>query len=148
MPLRDYRPGKPLSPIHWAALYSLAYSIFCLLYSSALLSPQHTCTDRTTTRLIREIVNAKRYHDYRLGKHGVRAMDICGGRPTIKYTRIEIAGMLDRLAAGESMYKIVAGCEGRVSREALTEAIQIVTAGFLETLPTLEPVSCWCWTNS
>lgn len=42
---------------------------------------------------------------------------------------------LDRLAAGESVDTIVAGYQGRVSREAVIEAMQIVTHGFLQTLP-------------
>jgi uncharacterized protein (DUF433 family) len=91
------------------------------------------------TEPITEIINGELYQYYPLGKHVVRAVGVCGGRPTFKHTRIEIAGMLDRLAAGESIDEIVAGYRGRVSREAIIEAIQIVTAGFLRTLPALEP---------
>ncbi len=43
--------------------------------------------------------------------------------PTFKYTRIEITGTLDRLAAGENLDQIVAGYRGRVPREAIIEAI-------------------------
>ena len=91
------------------------------------------------TEPITEMVNGDLYQYYPLGQHVVRAVGVCGGRPTFKYTRIEIAGTLDRLAAGESMEEMVAGYRGRVSREAIIEAIQIVTAGFLRTLPTFEP---------
>jgi uncharacterized protein (DUF433 family) len=91
------------------------------------------------TKVITEIINGETYQYYLLGKHVVRAVGVCGGRPTFKYTRIEIAGALDRLAAGESLDEIVAGYRGRVSREAIIEAIQIVTAGFLKALPALEP---------
>lgn len=91
------------------------------------------------TKVITEIIKGEPYQYYPLGKHVVRAVGVCGGRPTFKYTRIEIAGTLDRLAAGESLDEIVAGYRGRVSREAIIEAIQIVTAGFLRTLPELEP---------
>ncbi len=91
------------------------------------------------TQVITEILNGEPYQYYPLGKHVVRAVGVCGGRPTFKYTRIEIAGTLDRLAAGESLDEMVAGYRGRVSREAIIEAIQIVTAGFLKTLPALEP---------
>jgi uncharacterized protein (DUF433 family) len=91
------------------------------------------------TEPITEMVNGDLYQYYPLGQHVVRAVGVCGGRPTFKYTRIEIAGTLDRLAAGESMDEMVAGYRGRVSREAIMEAIQIVTAGFLRTLPTREP---------
>jgi uncharacterized protein (DUF433 family) len=91
------------------------------------------------TELMTEVVNGELYQYYPLGKHVVRAVGVCSGRPTFKYTRIEITGTLDRLAAGESLDEIVAGYRGRVSREAVIEAIQIVTAGFLRTLPELEP---------
>jgi len=90
------------------------------------------------TKVTTEIIHGEAYQYYLLGKHVVRAVGVCGGRPTFKYTRIEIAGTLDRLAAGESLDEIVAGYRGRVSREAVIEAIQIVTAGFLRTLPELE----------
>jgi uncharacterized protein (DUF433 family) len=91
------------------------------------------------TKVMTEIIQGETYQYYALGKHVVRAVGVCGGRPTFKYTRIEIAGTLDRLAAGESLDEIVAGYQGRVSREAIIEAIQIVTTGFLKALPALEP---------
>jgi uncharacterized protein (DUF433 family) len=88
---------------------------------------------------ITEVVNGELYQYYPLGEYVVRAVGVCGSRPTFKYTRIEIAGALDRLAAGESLDEIVAGYRGRVSREAVKEAIQVVTSGYLNTLPALEP---------
>jgi uncharacterized protein (DUF433 family) len=91
------------------------------------------------TQVMAEIIHGEPYQYYPLGKHVVRAVGICGGRPTFKYTRIEIAGTLERLAAGENEDEMVAGYRGRVSREAILEAIQIVTAGFLKTLPALKP---------
>lgn len=63
---------------------------------------------------------------------------MCGGRPTFKYTRIEITGTLERLAAGESIDDIVAGYRGRVSHVAIREAVELMTAQFLRTLPELE----------
>lgn len=89
--------------------------------------------------LITEVVSGELYEYYPLGPHVVRAVGICGGRPTFKYTRIEITGTLDRLAAGESVDAIVAGYRGRVSREAVMEAVQSVADGFLKNLPALEP---------
>jgi len=90
------------------------------------------------SELMTEVVNGEAYQYYPLGQHVVRAVGVCDGRPTFKYTRIEITGTLDRLAVGESLETIVAGYRGRVSREAVIEAVQIVTAGFLKTLPALE----------
>jgi uncharacterized protein (DUF433 family) len=73
-------------------------------------------------KLITEMHSGELYQYYPLGKHVVSAIRVCGGRPTFKYTRIEIAGTLERLAAGENIDDIVAGYRGRVSREAIIEA--------------------------
>jgi uncharacterized protein (DUF433 family) len=89
--------------------------------------------------LVTEIVGDESYQYYSLGEHVVRAVGVCGGRPTFKYTRIEITGTLERLAAGESIDDIVAGYRGRVSHAAIREAVELMTAQFLRTLPELEP---------
>lgn len=91
-----------------------------------------------TATLVTEIVEGETYAYIPLGAYVVRAQGVCGGRPTFKYTRIEIAGTLDRLAAGESIDQLVHGYRGRVSRAAIMEAINLVTTQFIETLPTLE----------
>ena len=88
--------------------------------------------------LITETVGGEPYQYYPLGKYVVRAIGVCGERPTFKYTRIEITGALERLAAGENINEMVKGYQGRVSREAIIEAMQLVTTQFLQTLPELE----------
>ena len=85
--------------------------------------------------LITEIVGGEPYEYYPMGKHIVRAVGVCGGRPTFKYTRIEITGTLERVAAGGSIDSIVDGYEGLVSAEAIVEASHIVHEHFLRTLP-------------
>lgn len=89
------------------------------------------------TMLQTEIVGNEPYQYYPLGTYVVRAPSVCGGRPTFKYTRIEITGTLERLAAGESVDTIVAGYRGRVSHAAIQEASQIMTQYFLHALPEL-----------
>jgi len=84
------------------------------------------------------MIGAEPYQYYPLGDYVVRAVGVCRGRPTCKYTRIEITGTLERFAAGESLDAIVAGYRGRVSRTAIMEAVQLVTAQFLTALPALE----------
>jgi len=84
-------------------------------------------------------INDGAYRFFPLGEYVVRAPGVCGGRPTFKNTRIEITGALDRLAAGESIDEIVEGYHGRVSREAVVEAIQVVSTQFVQSLPQLEP---------
>jgi len=72
-------------------------------------------------KLITETVGNEPYQYYPLGKFVVRAPGVCGGRPTFKYTRIEITGTLDRLAAGETIDEILAGYLNMISREAVIE---------------------------
>ncbi|MFN8513187.1 MAG: DUF433 domain-containing protein [Chloroflexia bacterium] len=89
------------------------------------------------TQLLTEIVGGEPYEYLPLGEYVVRAPGVCGGRPTFKYTRIGVIGTLQRLAAGEALEDVVAGYGGRVSAEAVREAILIVTRSFLEALPPL-----------
>ncbi len=74
---------------------------------------------------VTESVGGELYEYYPLGKHVVRAKGICAGKPTFKYTRIEIAGTVSRIASGETIDAIVEGYRGRVSREAILEAVEI-----------------------
>lgn len=89
-------------------------------------------------KLVTEIVGGESYEYLPLGAYVVRAVGVCGGRPTFKYTRIEIAGTLERLAAGEELDQLVQGYRGRVPRAAILEAIHLVTHQFVKSLPTLE----------
>ncbi len=75
-------------------------------------------------KLVTEIVGGETYEYYPLGDYVVRAKGICGGRPTFKYTRIEVSGILEMLHA-DSIDTIVEDYGGRVSHEAIEEAIQI-----------------------
>ena len=90
--------------------------------------------------LITETLDGEVYQYYPLGDNIVRAIGVCGERPTFKYTRIEIAGALDRLAAGESIDELVQGYRGRVPAQAIAEAIKLVTEQYITNLPALEPV--------
>jgi uncharacterized protein (DUF433 family) len=89
-------------------------------------------------KLVTEIVGGEPYQYYPLGEHVVRAVGVCGGRPTFKYTRIEITGTLERLATGEKLDDLVQGYRGRVPQAAIVEAVRLVTKQFLKTLPELE----------
>jgi uncharacterized protein (DUF433 family) len=72
-----------------------------------------------------ENVGGVPYEYFPLGEFVVKAKGVCGGRPTFKYTRIEIAGILTRLRAGEKIDAIVKDYHGRISREAILEADSI-----------------------
>lgn len=92
-------------------------------------------------KLVTENVGGEPYQYYPLGKYIVRAPGICGGRPTFKYTRIEVTGTFERLAAGEKIEDIVLGYRERVSKEAINEAVRLITTQFLASLPQLELAS-------
>ena len=91
------------------------------------------------TKLITEMVEEELYQYYPLSENVVRAVGVCDGRPTFKYTRIEITGTLERLAAGENIDKIVEGYRGRVTHDAIFEAVRLITSQFIQALPELEP---------
>ncbi len=82
-------------------------------------------------KLITEFIGGEYYQYYALGDHVGRAIGVCGGRPTFKYTRTEITGTIDRLAEGESIDEIVEGYRGRVSRDEVVEALRLVAAQFI-----------------
>ena len=73
-------------------------------------------------QLVRELVGGEWYEYIALGKFVVSAPAVCRGRPTFKYTRIEVAGVLERLATGHAIKALVADSRGRLCREAIAEA--------------------------
>jgi uncharacterized protein (DUF433 family) len=77
--------------------------------------------------LVTENHGSEPYTYFPMGEYVVRAPGVCGGRPTFKYTRIEITGALARLAGGETLESVVSGYAGRVTREAVLEASEIMS---------------------
>ena len=74
-------------------------------------------------KVIREELPDGQFYEYvPLGKHIVSAPSVCRGRPTFKYTRIEVAGVLEWLGTGNSVEKLIASHRGRLSLDALQEA--------------------------
>jgi hypothetical protein len=43
-----------------------------------------------STKLVREMMAWESYEYYLLGQYIVAAPEVCGGRPTFKYTRIDV----------------------------------------------------------
>ncbi|MGC8660429.1 MAG: DUF433 domain-containing protein [Desulfomonilaceae bacterium] len=77
---------------------------------------------------ITEIIGDEVYEYVPLGDYVVKAKGVCGGRPTFKYTRILVAGILDRIEAGESIETITKNYNGRITKEAIVEAMNIRSA--------------------
>jgi uncharacterized protein (DUF433 family) len=83
-------------------------------------------------KLVREDVNGTVYEYVPLGKHIVSAPGVCRGRPTFKYTRIEVAGVRSLLRAGKSIGEVVTDYEGRISRQAVQEAISLAARALVK----------------
>jgi uncharacterized protein (DUF433 family) len=61
-----------------------------------------------------------------IGQYIVAAPGVCGGRPTFKYTRLEVAVVLDLLAAGWTTEHILREyAQSKLTPEAITEAIRL-----------------------
>ena len=81
-------------------------------------------TKKPTKKLVREVVGSEPYEYYPVGRHIVVAPGVCGGRPTFKYTRIDVRHALRLLAAGRAIEQVAKGYEIPIAavREALTLA--------------------------
>jgi uncharacterized protein (DUF433 family) len=79
-------------------------------------------------QLVREIVGGELYDYYPLGRPIVAAPGVCRGRPTFKYTRIEVEFVLDLLAAGEPMAQLIENFRGRVPKAAIEEALRLAVS--------------------
>ncbi len=83
--------------------------------------------------LIYEVYGDEPYAYYPLGRHIVVAPGVCGGRPTFKYTRLEVSMILASIAAGQSVQEIVrAYALSQLTPEAVTEAIHLADTALSE----------------
>ena len=73
-------------------------------------------------QLVREMLGEEWYAYIPPGKFVVSAPAVYRGRPTFKYTRIEVAGVLERLATGHDIEALIIDSRGRLSREAIADA--------------------------
>ncbi|MBM3224685.1 MAG: DUF433 domain-containing protein [Candidatus Tectomicrobia bacterium] len=85
--------------------------------------------------LIRENVGGEWYEYRPLGQFVVSAPAVCQGRPTFKYTRIEVAGVLERLGAGHAIEALITDSEGRLSQEAIAEAARLAAQALSRQTP-------------
>ena len=61
-----------------------------------------------TAELVREMYGGEVYEYIPLGKYIVAAPDVCGGRPTIKYHRLDARHVLGDVRNGETPEQIAA----------------------------------------
>lgn len=82
-------------------------------------------------KLVQEIRGGEPYEYYPLGRHVVVAPGICGGRPTFKYTRIDVRHALSLLATGRTVERVAHGYNIPVA--AVREALDLAAKAFNRT---------------
>jgi len=93
-------------------------------------------------RLMREVRGGEPYEYFPLGKYVVAAPAVCGGRPTFKYTRLEVSLILSRIASGETIEQVIqAYFLSHLTPEAVREAIQLADLALVHSTETLQPVA-------
>ncbi len=94
------------------------------------------------SQLVREMVGGEEYSYYPLGDHIVRAPGVCGGRPTFKYTRIEVSFILNRIAKGKAIdYLVDAYNDSNLTHAAILEAMSLANTAFMNQPLVVEPLA-------
>jgi uncharacterized protein (DUF433 family) len=80
------------------------------------------------------------YIYYPVGQYVVAAPGVCGGRPTFKYTRLEVAVVLDLLASGWTVEDVMREyAQSRLTPEAIAEAIRLAKKALVATATAAQP---------
>src|SRR5216684_9412771 len=92
------------------------------------------------TGLVCEMHGDVPYEYYSIGQYIVAAPGVCGGRPTFKYTRLEVAVVLDLLAAGQTTEHIVREyAQSKLTPEAIAEAIRLAKEALVTAASVIQP---------
>ncbi|MEZ4868585.1 MAG: DUF433 domain-containing protein [Caldilineaceae bacterium] len=93
-------------------------------------------------KLVVELVGGEPYEYYPLGDHIVRAVGVCSGRPTFKYTRIDVDFILNELAHGCTVsYLVEAYRDSHLTEAAIQEAIMLARSAFKSSYQTPLPAT-------
>ena len=102
---------------------------------------QKTTAQSGRPKLVRELYRGEPYEYYPLGKYVVTSPGVCGGRPTFKYTRLEVNIILSLFASGETVEQIVQAYSlSQLSPEAVKEAVQLAGQALVRWGEALQPV--------
>jgi len=89
--------------------------------------------ETTKPQLVREEYGGEMYEYYPLGEYVVVAPGVCGGRPTFKYTRLEVSVILSMVGQGTSIQEILRQyAKSRINEAAIKEAIHLANHAFTE----------------
>jgi len=72
-----------------------------------------------------------------LGRYIMADPDICHGEPTFRGTRILVADVLDQIANGMAWEAIIEEWRGKLTREAIAEAIRLAREALIAHTPEL-----------
>lgn len=93
-------------------------------------------------RLVREIYGGEPYEYYPLGKYVVAAPGVCGGRPTFKYTRLEVSMILALLESGITVGETIERYStSKITLKAVQEAILLASKALEAEALALQPNS-------
>ena len=67
-----------------------------------------------------------------LGRYIIADPDICHGKPTFRGTRIMVWQVLEMVAEGKAWESIIAEWGGRITKEAIAEAVQLASKSFIQ----------------
>lgn len=90
---------------------------------AARLPKEHS--KKAKSELIKETLGGHPYEYYPLGEYVVAARGVCGGRPTIKYHRLDARHIIGRLRAADSVQDVARNY--RISTAAVNEAIELAS---------------------
>ena len=80
------------------------------------------------------------YEYYPLGEYVVTAPGVCGGRPTFKYTRLEVAFVLDLLADGWTVERVAREYSAsHLSAKAVQEALLLAKEALVSSSAFAQP---------
>lgn len=90
-------------------------------------------------KLVQGTFGGEPYAYFPLGRHIVAAPGVCGGRPTFKYTRLEVSAILALIAKGDTVQQIVKAYSlSRISPEAVAEAVRLADKALVQSTKTLQ----------
>lgn len=93
-----------------------------------------------TPELVREVVGGESYDYYPLGEFVVIAPGVCGGRPTFKYTRLEVSVILYLLSEGRTIDEVAIEYEAsNLRRAAIREALRLADEAFTHRAQAIYP---------
>ncbi|MGH9872056.1 MAG: DUF433 domain-containing protein [Pyrinomonadaceae bacterium] len=78
-----------------------------------------------------------------IGRHIVSDPNICHGKPTFRGTRVLVSDVLDQVGNGTAWETIIEEWNGRITKEAISEAVQLASEALLRHADEfiLQPVS-------